>query len=72
MGTVPLAPAPWIPESGPEAQPSRALGNHLVVHGVHAVRSQGLDGLADEICPSTVEHAETQVLVELFRSRAGI
>lgn len=48
------------------------LRTHLVVHGVHPVRAQGLDRLADEVCPAAVEHAETQVLVEFFSSRSGI
>lgn len=49
-----------------------ALRTHLVIHGVHPVGTQGLDRLADEICPPAVEHAETQVLVEFFSSRWGI
>lgn len=51
---------------------SGALRTHLVVHSVHPVRAQGLDRLVDEVCPSAVEHAETQVLVEFFGSRSGI
>lgn len=50
----------------------RALRTHLVIHGVHAIRAQGFDGLVDEVRPPAVEHAETQVLVESFSSRSGI
>ena len=57
---------------GPLSPAGGALGTHLVVHGVHPVRAQSLDGLADEVRPAAVEHAETQVLAELSSSRSGI
>lgn len=45
---------------------------HLVIHSVHTISAQGLNGLADEVRSPTVEHAEAQVLVELLRCCTGI
>lgn len=45
---------------------------YLVIHCVHPIRTQGLDGLADEVCSPTVEHAEAQVLVESFSSSSSV
>lgn len=66
--TVP--PHPPLPPSELPAQ--RSSRTHLVVHGVDAVGAQGRNRLVDEVRPPAVEHAEAQVLAELFGSRSGI
>lgn len=38
---------------------------HLFAHGVDAIRPQEGHCLFHQVCPSTVEHPETQVLFEL-------
>lgn len=45
---------------------------HLIIHGVHPIRSQCTDGLVDQICPPTVQHSEAQVLLEFFSSSLSI
>lgn len=45
---------------------------HLVVHAVDPVRPQQLDGLANEIRASAVEHPEAQVEVELVCGGLGV
>lgn len=45
---------------------------NLVVHAVDAVWSQQIDGLANEIRASTVEHPKTQIEMELVRGGLGV
>lgn len=45
---------------------------YLVVHAVDPVRPQQINGLADEIGASAVEHPETQIEVELVRGGFGV
>lgn len=45
---------------------------HLIVHAVHPVRPQQVDGLANQIGASTVEHPEAQVQMELIRGGLGV
>lgn len=54
------------------AWPRGVRRSYLVIHCVHPVWAEGLDGLADEVCSPTVEHAEAQVLVEAFSSSSSV
>lgn len=45
---------------------------HLIVHAVHPLRPQQLDGLANQVRASTVEHPEAQVQMELIRGGLGV
>lgn len=45
---------------------------YLVVHAVDPVRPQQVDGLADQVRASAVEHPKTQVEVELVRGGFGV
>lgn len=51
---------------------SAQLVVYLVVHAVDPVWPQQVDGLADEVRASAVEHPETQVQVELVRGGFGV
>lgn len=52
--------------------PRTAEVRHLVVHAVDPIRPQEIDGLANEIGPSTVEHPEAQVEVEFICGSFGV
>lgn len=45
---------------------------HLIVHAVHPIRPQQVDGLANQIRASTVEHPEAQVQMELICGGLGV
>lgn len=45
---------------------------HLIIHGVHPVGAQCIDGLVDQIRPPAVQHAETQILLEFLSSSFSI
>lgn len=45
---------------------------YLIVHAVDPVWPQQVDGLADEVCASTVEHPKAQVQMELIRCSFGV
>lgn len=47
-------------------------GTHLIIHGVHPIRAQCIDGLVDQIRPPTVEHPEAQILLEFLSSSFSI
>lgn len=54
--------------------PTKAVPDvpYLVVHAVHPVRPQQVNGLADEIRASAVEHPKTQIEMELVRGGLGV
>lgn len=45
---------------------------YLIIHGVNSISSQCIYGLIDQICPSAVQHSETQILLEFFSSSLSI
>lgn len=45
---------------------------YLVVHAVDPIRPQQIDGLADQIGASAVEHPKTQIKMELVRGGFGV
>lgn len=45
---------------------------YLIVHGVNSISSQCIYCLIDQICPSAVQHSETQILLEFFSSSLSI
>lgn len=45
---------------------------YLVVHAVDPIWPQQIDGLANEICASTVEHPKAQVEMELICGSFGV
>lgn len=45
---------------------------YLVIHAVYPVWPQQINGLANEICASAVEHPETQVEVEFVCCSFGV
>lgn len=45
---------------------------YLIVHAVDPVGPQQVDGLANEVCASTVEHPKAQVQMELIRCSFGV
>lgn len=62
-----------------EAEKSRIILNkavpdipYLVVHAVDPVWPQQINGLADEIRASAIEHPETQIEMELVRGGFGV
>lgn len=51
---------------------SVCFGAHLIIHGVHPIGAQGIDGLVDQIRPPTVQHPEAQILLEFLSSSFSI
>lgn len=45
---------------------------HLIIHGVHPVGAQCIDGLVDQIRPPAVQHPEAQILLEFLSSSFSI
>lgn len=47
-------------------------GQYLVVHAVDPIRAQQIDGVADQIGASAVEHPKTQIKMELVCGCFGV
>lgn len=54
-----------LSKAGPDVQ-------YLVVHAVDPVGPQEVDGLADQVGASAVEHPKTQIEMELVRGGFGV
>lgn len=52
--------------------PMMAEVQHLVVHAVDPIWPQQIDGLANQIGPSTVEHPKAQVKMEFICGSFGV
>lgn len=50
----------------------KADAQYLVVHAVHSIWPQQIDGLTNEVCASTVEHSKAQIKMELVCGRLRV